>query len=72
MTNGTTDVPASHSPTDRVLTPGEALVKFFMDNADKGANATNDDFVVELLRRRREIQSLANPSGALTPRQRGA
>ncbi|MGH3768177.1 MAG: hypothetical protein ACRDS0_28780 [Pseudonocardiaceae bacterium] len=45
------------------LTPGEALVKLFLDNADKGANAENDVFVEELLKRRREIQALVNPSG---------
>ncbi len=57
---------------DRVLTPGQALVEFFMANADRGCNAVNDLFIEELLRRRRAIQALANPSGALTPRQRGA
>ena len=44
------------------LTPGEALVKLFLDNADRGANAENDVFVAELLKRRRAIQALANPS----------
>jgi hypothetical protein len=39
------------------------LAAFFLDNADKGANAANDLFVEELLRRRRAIQALANPSG---------
>ncbi|MGH3780845.1 MAG: hypothetical protein ACRDRO_09520 [Pseudonocardiaceae bacterium] len=34
-----TDVPATHSPADRVLTPGEALAALFLANADKGANA---------------------------------
>ena len=48
------------------------MAAFFLDNADRGANAANDVFIEELLRRRREIQALANPSGALTPRQRGA
>jgi len=35
-------------PTDRPLTPGEALAKLFMDNADRGANAGNDALVEEL------------------------
>ncbi|MDQ2880478.1 MAG: hypothetical protein M3Y48_04240 [Actinomycetota bacterium] len=52
------------SPADhRGLTPAQTLVEFFMTNADRGANAANDDFVQELLRRRREIQALANPAG---------
>ncbi|MGH3549824.1 MAG: hypothetical protein ACRDQU_17290 [Pseudonocardiaceae bacterium] len=45
------------------LTPGEALTKLFLTNADCGCNAENDVFVEELLRRRRVIQALANPSG---------
>jgi hypothetical protein len=45
------------------LTPGEALAKLFLDNADRGANAANDTLVVELLKRRRAIQSLVNSSG---------
>jgi hypothetical protein len=63
VTNGTNHVLATTSPADRVLTPSEALAAFFLDNADKGANAANDLFVEELLRRRRAIQALANPSG---------
>ncbi|MGH3922200.1 MAG: hypothetical protein ACRDTT_04905 [Pseudonocardiaceae bacterium] len=52
------------SPAERPpLTPGEALVKLFLDNADRGANAENDTLVAELLKRRRAIQALANPSG---------
>jgi hypothetical protein len=27
----------------RPLTPGEALAKFFLDNADRGWNAANDE-----------------------------
>jgi hypothetical protein len=34
-----------------------------MANADRGAHAANDVFVEELLKRRRAIQALANPSG---------
>ena len=45
------------------LTPGEALAKLFLDNADRGCNAENGVFVEELLTRRRAIQALANPSG---------
>ncbi|MGH3822326.1 MAG: hypothetical protein ACRDRA_05740 [Pseudonocardiaceae bacterium] len=63
MTNTTTDVPATSSPADPLLTPGEALAKLFLDNADRSANADNDTLVAELLKRRRAIQALANPSG---------
>jgi hypothetical protein len=35
----------------------------FLANSDRGANAANDVFVEELLKRRRAIQALANPSG---------
>jgi hypothetical protein len=63
VTNSTTDVPATRSPAASSLTPGEALVKLFMDSADRGRNAANDVFVEELLKRRRAIQALANPSG---------
>jgi len=52
-----------HSLADPSLLPGEALAKLFLDNADKGCNAANDALVVELLKRRRAIQSLVNPSG---------
>lgn len=41
-------VPAS---PDRPLTPGEALAKLFMDNADRGANAANDELIEELQQR---------------------
>ncbi|MCA1695482.1 MAG: hypothetical protein LC749_12540 [Actinobacteria bacterium] len=42
--------------------PGEALAALFLTNADEGCNAENDLFVEELLKRRRAIQALANPS----------
>ena len=45
-------------PTDRPLTPGEALAKLFLDNADRGANAANDE-LVEALKQR--IRALADP-----------
>ena len=40
------------------LTPGEALAKLFMDNADCGANAANDALIEALRERAREIQAL--------------
>ncbi len=40
------------------LTPGEALAKLFLDNADRGANAANDDLVAALRERARAIQAL--------------
>jgi hypothetical protein len=43
-------------PTDRSLTPGEALAKLFMDNADRGANAANDTLIEELRRRIRVLR----------------
>ena len=51
------------SAVPRSLSPGEALAKLFLDNADRGYHAENDVFVEELLTRRRAIQALANPSG---------
>ncbi|MGH3766162.1 MAG: hypothetical protein ACRDS0_13415 [Pseudonocardiaceae bacterium] len=63
MTNTTTDVLATRSPADSPLTPREALVRLFLTNADNGRNADNDSLVMELLKRRREIRALANPSG---------
>ncbi|MGQ0719013.1 MAG: hypothetical protein ACT4NP_17205 [Pseudonocardiales bacterium] len=58
MTERATDVPATYFPADRALTPGEALAKLFLDNADRGCNAENDTLVVELLRRMRAVQAL--------------
>jgi hypothetical protein len=64
VTNAAADVLAACPPPQRLpLTPGEALSVLFLDNADRGANAENDALVVELLKRRRAIQALANPSG---------
>jgi hypothetical protein len=55
--------PAEASP-DRPLTPAEALQKLFLDNADRGRNAANDELVVRLrdaLRQRAQaIQALAD------------
>jgi hypothetical protein len=57
-------IPAEASP-DRPLTPGEALEKLFMDNADRGANAENDELVITLTAALRQraltIQALADP-----------
>ena len=53
---------------ERPLTPGEALAKLFMDNADRGANAANSELVAALRQRAREIQALADPSA---PRRNG-
>ncbi|MGH3874114.1 MAG: hypothetical protein ACRDSR_21875 [Pseudonocardiaceae bacterium] len=53
MTNTTIDVLATRFPADPVLTPGEALVKLFLDNANRGANANNDTLVAELVARDR-------------------
>ncbi|HET9118382.1 MAG TPA: hypothetical protein VFN75_10000 [Pseudonocardiaceae bacterium] len=63
MTNTANDVPATSSPAGVALSPGEVLAALFLANADRGANAANDVFVEELLKRRRAIQSLVNPSG---------
>ncbi len=46
--------------TPPTLTPGEALAKLFLDNADRGANAANDELVEALRQRAREIQALAD------------
>lgn len=43
------------------LTPGEALMKLFLDNADNGRNAANDEFIAALRQRVREIRALADP-----------
>jgi hypothetical protein len=52
------------------MTPGEALTKLFMTNADRGANAENDELVEALRQRARDIQALADPwSPETTPQQ---
>jgi hypothetical protein len=48
--------PAEASP-DRPLTPGEALEKLFLANADRGAN---DALVAALRQRARAIQARAD------------
>ncbi len=52
---------------DPPLTPGEALAKLFMDNADRSANATNDELVTALHERARMIQTLADPTNHPDP-----
>jgi hypothetical protein len=62
VTNGATDAPATKpdaAPDRRPLTPGEALAKLFLANADQGANAANDELVAALRQRARAIQALA-------------
>jgi hypothetical protein len=54
VTNG-----AQPYPPARLLTPGEALAKLFLDNADRGANAANDALVEALRQRVRAIEALA-------------
>ena len=55
----------------RPLTPGEALMKLFMDNADNGRNAANDELIDALRQRAREIQALADLPGARITRDAG-
>ena len=44
-------------PTDRPLTPGEALAELFLANADRNANAANDALIEELQRRIRALRN---------------
>lgn len=53
----------------RPLTPGEALLKLFLDNADRNANHANDELIAALLQRAREIQALADLPGAGTAQE---
>jgi hypothetical protein len=39
----------------RPLTPGEALAKFFLDNADRGRNAANDVLIEQIIVRLRSV-----------------
>jgi hypothetical protein len=57
---------------DRPLTPGEALTKLFMDNADRGANTANDELVTALRERAREIQTLTDPNNHPDPHIEGS
>jgi hypothetical protein len=49
--------PASPDP---FLTPAEVLEKLFLDNADRVANAANDELVAALRQRTRAIQTLTD------------
>lgn len=60
MTAGTGSLESPGS-AERPLTPGEALMKLFLDNADHGRNAANDELIAALRQRAREIQALAGP-----------
>ncbi|MGH3901316.1 MAG: hypothetical protein ACRDTA_24310 [Pseudonocardiaceae bacterium] len=55
MSTGT-EPPAPTGPPERPLSPGQALAKLFMDNADHGRNAANDELIAALLQRARQIQ----------------
>jgi hypothetical protein len=50
----------AEAPPGRPLTPGEALEKLFLDNADRGANAANDELVAALRQRAQAVQALAD------------
>ena len=63
-----TGPPESTGPLDRPLTPGEALMRLFLDNADNGRNAANDELVAALRQRARQIQALADPRHYGVPR----
>jgi hypothetical protein len=56
--DNSSDHALAEASLDRPLTPGQALKKLFMDNADRGANAANDELVAALRQRAREIQAL--------------
>jgi hypothetical protein len=54
------DATPAEASSDRPLTPAEALAKLFIDNADHGRNADNDELVAALRQRARDIQALAD------------
>jgi hypothetical protein len=56
-----TSQPELTGAPERPLTPGEALLRLFLDNADNGRNAANDEFIAALRQRAREIRALADP-----------
>lgn len=64
-TNRRTSPPQPPEPT-RPPTPDEALMKLFLDNADRGANHANDELIAALRQRARETQALADLPGAGT------
>jgi hypothetical protein len=55
-----TDHTPAEDSLDRPVTPGEALARLFLDNADRGANTANDELVEALRQRTRAIQALAD------------
>jgi hypothetical protein len=55
MTTQAHDQPLGPSP-GHASTLGEALEKLFLDNADRGANAANDELVTALRQQARAIQ----------------
>ena len=58
---GPTSAAAPMTGSDRPLTPGAALTRLFLDNADHGRHAANDELVAGLRERARAIQALAGP-----------
>lgn len=63
--------PVDGGSAERALTPGEALVKLFLENADHGRNAANDELIAALRQRAREIQALADLAGTGTAQDDG-
>ncbi len=56
------------------MTPGEALARLFLDNADHSRNAANDELIAALRQRARQIRSLADlapPAGQSTSPKQG-
>jgi hypothetical protein len=49
-------LPNTPTASGRPLTPGEALEKLFLTNADRGANAANDNLIEELQQRIRALR----------------
>lgn len=58
--------PVNGGSPERPLTPGEALMGLFLDNADHGRNAANDELIAALRRRAREIH---RPADEQAPRE---
>jgi hypothetical protein len=54
------DYALAEASRDCPLTPGAALEKLFIENADRGANPANDELVAALRQRARAIQALAD------------
>lgn len=62
MSTGTNppEPPRAPESPERPLTPGEALMTLFLDNADRGANHANDELIAALRQRARQIEALAD------------